>query len=113
MDPIDESWRVPSGFPEVHAEHMIGMQYAVAEMAIAVRAHVAELRQAPENTALAPENYRLAVTLTAERLVERVGHLDKAFAKLMDVSQLVGRALVRCESFDAGRRVIGSDRAND
>jgi hypothetical protein len=55
MDPIDDSWRVPAGFPEEHARRLIELQYAVVEMAIAVRAHADELRQVPAPTPQAIE----------------------------------------------------------
>ena len=113
MDPIDDSWRVPGGFPEEHAQRLIELQYALVDMAVAVRAHSAELYQAPQATPLAQENYRLAVTLTAAQLDCKLLALEQVYARLAGLNRLVSQALIRCESFDAGRGAVGPTQTND
>lgn len=113
MDPIDEGWRVPNGFPEEYAQRLTQLQYALAEMAVAVRAHASELQQPYADNLLARESQRLAVTITANQLVAGLQALEKAYGKLFEGASLVGRALIRCESYDAGGRLIEGNKANN
>jgi hypothetical protein len=45
----------------------------------------------------------LAITLTAAHVEAKLVILEQAFAAVVAHARLVGRALIRCESFDAGR----------
>jgi hypothetical protein len=100
MDPIDDGWRVPDGFPEDHAQRHSDLQIAVTELTVAVRAHLAELRRGADATPHAQESRRLAVTITAGQIEAKLAMLERGYVHFLEHRRLVGRALIRCETYD-------------
>jgi hypothetical protein len=112
MDPIDDGWRVPGGFPEDHAQRHSDLQIALTELTVAVRAHLAELRRRSDASPHAQESRRLAVTFTAGQIEAKLATLEREYAHFLEHRRLVGRALVRCETYDLRNSQAGQSDAS-
>lgn len=101
-DPSSPGKIIPSGFPEIYTGSLMEMQRAISALGVAIRSHQTELRRTLSNpTPHEIENHQLAVTISADNLTVCLMRVEEAQAKVHAQHDLVGSALVRCESYDA------------